>query len=265
MQWLFWATFFASYKVSSRGWSFGSAGESTCRCARRQRTQVQILHPRQAAPNCLSFSTSQFNSRFWAPRAATCTCPSTKFTVIMYALLKDVFRRSDLLLVEGQCQNKYLPGGDESLTADDCHWTVPTDIGIFASELRSEIRKSKFCLVFVFTVAVWSGVNVAGVSLQELNPEMGTDNDSENWKEVHKMVVDRWAAVTAFPWVMAVPTPPARGELFASWLCPWEVGRINLDQSDLLCVFSKRKPAIKADLEFPSDRNLHLVTCQWIR
>uniref|UniRef100_A0A2K5Z0R7 L-lactate dehydrogenase B chain n=1 Tax=Mandrillus leucophaeus TaxID=9568 RepID=A0A2K5Z0R7_MANLE len=34
------------------------------------------------------------------------------------------------------------------------------------------------------SVAVWSGVNVAGVSLQELNPEMGTDNDSENWKEV---------------------------------------------------------------------------------
>ncbi|XP_032267040.1 L-lactate dehydrogenase B chain-like isoform X2 [Phoca vitulina] len=40
------------------------------------------------------------------------------------------------------------------------------------------------------TVAVWSGVNVAGVSLQELNPEMGTDNDSKNWKEVHKMVVE---------------------------------------------------------------------------
>ncbi|KAK1341323.1 hypothetical protein QTO34_017727 [Cnephaeus nilssonii] len=40
------------------------------------------------------------------------------------------------------------------------------------------------------SVAVWSGVNVAGVSLQELNPAMGTDNDSENWKEVHKMVVE---------------------------------------------------------------------------
>ncbi|XP_012495452.1 PREDICTED: L-lactate dehydrogenase B chain-like isoform X2 [Propithecus coquereli] len=40
------------------------------------------------------------------------------------------------------------------------------------------------------SVAVWSGVNVAGVFLQELNPEMGTDNDSENWKEVHKMVVE---------------------------------------------------------------------------
>nr|XP_037848566.1 L-lactate dehydrogenase B chain-like [Chlorocebus sabaeus] len=40
------------------------------------------------------------------------------------------------------------------------------------------------------SVAMWSGMNVAGVSLQELNPEMGTDNDSENWKEVHKMVVE---------------------------------------------------------------------------
>ncbi|XP_028610471.1 L-lactate dehydrogenase B chain-like isoform X2 [Grammomys surdaster] len=44
------------------------------------------------------------------------------------------------------------------------------------------------------SVAVWSRVNVAGISLQELNPEMGTDNDSENWKEVHKMVVDRECA-----------------------------------------------------------------------
>lgn len=41
-------------------------------------------------------------------------------------------------------------------------------------------------------MAVWSGVNVAGVSLQELNPAMGTDKDSENWKEVHKQVVERY-------------------------------------------------------------------------
>ncbi|XP_044125395.1 L-lactate dehydrogenase A chain [Bufo gargarizans] len=40
------------------------------------------------------------------------------------------------------------------------------------------------------SVAVWSGVNVAGVSLKTLNPDMGTDNDKENWKEVHKQVVD---------------------------------------------------------------------------
>lgn len=37
---------------------------------------------------------------------------------------------------------------------------------------------------------VWSGVNVAGVSLQGLNPQMGTDADSEDWKSVHKLVVD---------------------------------------------------------------------------
>ena len=40
------------------------------------------------------------------------------------------------------------------------------------------------------SVAVWREVNVAGISLQELNPEMGIDNNSENWKEVHKMVVE---------------------------------------------------------------------------
>ncbi|XP_040024031.2 L-lactate dehydrogenase A chain isoform X1 [Gasterosteus aculeatus] len=40
------------------------------------------------------------------------------------------------------------------------------------------------------SVPVWSGVNVAGVSLQGLNPQMGTEGDSENWKAVHKEVVD---------------------------------------------------------------------------
>ncbi|XP_069821222.1 L-lactate dehydrogenase A chain [Dendropsophus ebraccatus] len=40
------------------------------------------------------------------------------------------------------------------------------------------------------SVPVWSGVNVAGVSLKTLNPDMGTENDKENWKEVHKQVVD---------------------------------------------------------------------------
>lgn len=44
------------------------------------------------------------------------------------------------------------------------------------------------CLFLV--VPVWSGVNVAGVTLQSLNPQMGAEGDSENWKEVHKMVVD---------------------------------------------------------------------------
>lgn len=42
------------------------------------------------------------------------------------------------------------------------------------------------------TVAVWSGVNVAGVSLQELNPAMGSDKDGENWKDLHKQVVERY-------------------------------------------------------------------------
>lgn len=40
------------------------------------------------------------------------------------------------------------------------------------------------------SVPVWSGTNVAGVNLQLLNPDIGTDLDEENWKETHKMVVN---------------------------------------------------------------------------
>ncbi|KAM3926049.1 L-lactate dehydrogenase A chain-like [Leptodactylus fuscus] len=40
------------------------------------------------------------------------------------------------------------------------------------------------------SVPVWSGVNVAGVSLKSFNPDIGTDKDPENWKAVHKQVVD---------------------------------------------------------------------------
>ena len=36
------------------------------------------------------------------------------------------------------------------------------------------------------SVPVWSGVNVAGVSLKNLHPDSGTDADKEQWKEVHK-------------------------------------------------------------------------------
>lgn len=41
-----------------------------------------------------------------------------------------------------------------------------------------------------FSVAVWSGVNVAGVRLRELNPEAGAENDEEKWNEIHKEVID---------------------------------------------------------------------------
>ncbi|XP_044766496.1 L-lactate dehydrogenase isoform X2 [Coccinella septempunctata] len=40
------------------------------------------------------------------------------------------------------------------------------------------------------SVAVWSGVNVAGVRLRELNPEAGAQNDKEKWNEIHKQVID---------------------------------------------------------------------------
>ncbi|KAF2365289.1 L-lactate dehydrogenase [Trinorchestia longiramus] len=40
------------------------------------------------------------------------------------------------------------------------------------------------------SVPVWSGVNIAGVRLREVNPEIGTKEDPEKFNEVHKEVVN---------------------------------------------------------------------------
>ncbi|XP_059233336.1 L-lactate dehydrogenase C chain-like isoform X2 [Mustela nigripes] len=40
------------------------------------------------------------------------------------------------------------------------------------------------------SVPLWSGVNVAGVALKTLNPKLGTDSDKEQWKNIHKQVVE---------------------------------------------------------------------------
>uniref|UniRef100_A0A2P2HWH9 L-lactate dehydrogenase n=1 Tax=Hirondellea gigas TaxID=1518452 RepID=A0A2P2HWH9_9CRUS len=40
------------------------------------------------------------------------------------------------------------------------------------------------------SVAVWSGVNVAGVRLRDLNPELGTPNDPDHFDILHKEVIN---------------------------------------------------------------------------
>jgi len=40
------------------------------------------------------------------------------------------------------------------------------------------------------SVPVWSGVNVAGVRLRDLNPSIGTDADPEKYNELHKQVIN---------------------------------------------------------------------------
>lgn len=44
--------------------------------------------------------------------------------------------------------------------------------------------------LLLLPVPVWSGVNVAGVRLRELNPTIGTDADPEKWNELHSEVVN---------------------------------------------------------------------------
>ncbi|XP_030745186.1 L-lactate dehydrogenase-like [Sitophilus oryzae] len=39
------------------------------------------------------------------------------------------------------------------------------------------------------SVAVWSSVNVAGTRLKDINPKVGTETDPENWRAIHKQVI----------------------------------------------------------------------------
>lgn len=39
------------------------------------------------------------------------------------------------------------------------------------------------------SVPVWSGVNIAGVRLRDMNPDVGTEKDSEEWYKLHEKVV----------------------------------------------------------------------------
>jgi hypothetical protein len=51
--------------------------------------------------------------------------------------------------------------------------------------------RSLFKFVMILVVAVWSGVNVAGVRLRDINPALGSDDDKEHWEDIHKQVVQR--------------------------------------------------------------------------
>ncbi|KAK8403373.1 hypothetical protein O3P69_000461 [Scylla paramamosain] len=48
------------------------------------------------------------------------------------------------------------------------------------------------------SVPVWSGVNIAGVRLRDLNPLVGTAEDPEKYNEMHKEVVNRYCFVCCF-------------------------------------------------------------------
>ena len=42
------------------------------------------------------------------------------------------------------------------------------------------------------SVPVWSGINIGGVNLKDLNPKIGQADDPENWNDLHKQVVQRY-------------------------------------------------------------------------
>eukprot|EP00073_Rattus_norvegicus_P033754 XP_008757567.1 PREDICTED: L-lactate dehydrogenase C chain isoform X4 [Rattus norvegicus] len=66
------------------------------------------------------------------------------------------------------------------------------NVTIMKAIVPGVIQNSPDCKIMIVTnpVPIWSGVNIAGVTLKSLNPAIGSDSDKEQWKTVHKQVVD---------------------------------------------------------------------------
>uniref|UniRef100_A0A1B0GRE9 L-lactate dehydrogenase C chain n=2 Tax=Mus TaxID=862507 RepID=A0A1B0GRE9_MOUSE len=66
------------------------------------------------------------------------------------------------------------------------------NVAIMKAIVPGIVQNSPDCKIIIVTnpVPIWSGVNVAGVTLKSLNPAIGTDSDKEHWKNVHKQVVE---------------------------------------------------------------------------
>ena len=54
----------------------------------------------------------------------------------------------------------------------------------------------KELIVCCYTVPVWSSVNVAGTRLKDVLPNIGGPDDTGNWQQVHKDVVNRLFCLT---------------------------------------------------------------------
>uniref|UniRef100_A0A2I2ZB50 L-lactate dehydrogenase A chain n=1 Tax=Gorilla gorilla gorilla TaxID=9595 RepID=A0A2I2ZB50_GORGO len=76
---------------------------------------------------------------------------------------------------------------------------VQCNVNIFKFIIPNVVKYSPNCKLLIVSnpvdifdlyVPVWSKANVTGVSLKTLHPDLGTDIDKEQWKEVLKQVVE---------------------------------------------------------------------------
>ncbi|CAJ0940716.1 unnamed protein product [Ranitomeya imitator] len=87
--------------------------------------------------------------------------------------------------LSGLPQNRVI-GSGTNLDSARFRYLISQKLGVHASSCHGYVLGEHGDS----SVPVWSGVNVAGVALQSLNPDIGTSKDPENWKDVHKQVVD---------------------------------------------------------------------------
>ncbi|KFD50243.1 LOW QUALITY PROTEIN: hypothetical protein M513_08871, partial [Trichuris suis] len=73
-----------------------------------------------------------------------------------------------------------------NISASSCHGWIIGEHGDSSGNFHFQTGNNSALHI----VAVWSGMNIAGVTLKNLNPKIGENDDPEKWKELHRKVID---------------------------------------------------------------------------
>lgn len=68
-------------------------------------------------------------------------------------------------------------------------WTLSVSISLLGKDLVSTPKAWILGEHGDSGVHVWSGVNIAGILLKDLNSDIGTDKDPDDWENVHREVI----------------------------------------------------------------------------
>ncbi|XP_070480549.1 L-lactate dehydrogenase C chain isoform X3 [Equus przewalskii] len=78
---------------------------------------------------------------------------------------------------------RYLIGEKLGVHPTSCHGWIIGEHG------DSSVKFPPLLGIIRSFLPLWSGVNVAGVALKTLDPKLGTDSDTGQWKNIHRQVV----------------------------------------------------------------------------
>ena len=89
---------------------------------------------------------------------------------------------------------RFLMSQRMNIAPSSCHGWIIGEHGDSSGKQTLSFFTKHFSILNIgdlFLVAVWSGANVAGVKLADINEKIGQADDPEGWESLHREVIDR--------------------------------------------------------------------------